>query len=61
MNDAQQQWHIPFRLLAWCQNCDECFNLTNRVCSACGSINFVVMSSWIEYTVKERTRRAAIQ
>lgn len=63
MNDEQRalKAHIPFTMLARCDDCDECFNLRNRACPACGSGRFTNVARWIADTAQERTKRAVIQ
>jgi len=45
-NDTQ--FHLPLRLLALCLDCDECFEIGNGCCPACGSSTWAPLSRFLE-------------
>ena len=53
--------HWPFRRLALCLDCDECFELGLSSCPACSSGAFATLSRFLEIISPERVARSAMR
>ena len=53
--------HWPFRRLALCLDCDECFELGLSSCPACSSGTWATLSRFLEIISPERVARSAVR
>ena len=56
---AMHPLHWPFRRLALCLDCDECFELGPSSCPACSSRTWATLSRFLEIVSPERIGRSA--
>ncbi len=48
MLTLRPQLHLPFRRVALCLDCEECFELGSSVCPACGSETWTPLARFLD-------------